>query len=250
MWRRFVVSSASAAVCGGLLVLGLLAGNATAQAGDAGHAGKTIEITVTDKVQAIAEIATVKLGYENQAPSKDAAYSENIRVANKIVKGLLDAGVPKEAIETESLSLAREENQFGSRTQQPMPYSANQVFLIRTKAGDAQKVIDIAIAAGANKLEDVEWSVNDPNELEGQAYAAALARAKALAEQTAKQAGVKLGEIVSIANSSEDMPRPGRKRLPSLQTVNVEAAKLPMLELHPATVEREASVTVTYAIAP
>jgi len=37
---------------------------------------------------------------------------------------------------------------------------------------------------------------------------------------------------------------------PQQMMVAVEAAKLPMLELHRAIVERQASVTVTYAIAP
>jgi len=85
----------------------------------------------------------------------------------------------------------------------------------------------------------------------GQAYAAALLRAKALAEQTAKQASVKLGEIISITNSTEYTARLGKRGPATPQMmVAVEAAKLPMLELHRAIVERQASVTVTYAIAP
>ena len=93
----------------------------------------------------------------------------------------------------------------------------------------------------------------EPKQLETKAYGAALARAKDLAQQTASQAGLKLGEIVSIANS-DAASRLGRAygRGLSMETVEVSASKLkmPMLELHPATVEREASVTVTYAIAP
>ena len=252
MWRRGGVFGGWL-VCCGLLVLGVGPGLAAAQAGDGGSGRKTIEISATEKVQVVAEVATVKIGYQNQAVSKDAAYAENTRAVNKIVKALLDAGVPKEAIETESLSLAKEEDRYGNKTQGPAPYSASQQLLIHAKAGDAQKVVDIAISAGANRLEEVEWSVVDPKQLETKAYAAALARAKALAEQTAAQAGLKLGEIISIANSADRNSRFGlsasQGRL-AMMTVDVEAAKLPMLELHPAIVEREASVTVTYAIAP
>jgi uncharacterized protein YggE len=201
----------------------------------------------------VAEIATVKIGYQNRAATKDATYAENTRAANKIVKALVDAGVPKGAIQTESLSLAKDEDRYGNKPQQAVMYSANQQLLIHAKASDAEKVVDIAIAAGANRLEDVEWSVADTKQLETKAYAAALTRAKALAEQTATQAGLKLGEIVSIVNSADAGGRFGRadgRGFTSFQTVEVTAAKMPRLELHPAIVEREASVTVTYAIAP
>lgn len=237
----------------GLTAFGLCPIVAGAQAGNSGSGRKTIEISATEKVQVVAETATVKIGYQNQAPTKDAAYAENTRVANKIVKALLEAGVPKEAIETESLSLAKDEDRYGNKLQQPLPYSANQQLLIHAKASDAEKVVDTAITAGANRLEDVEWSVADPRQLETKAYAAALTRAKALAEQTATQAGVRLGEIVSIANATEFTGRQGRTdgtRFRDMQMVMVTAAKMPMLELHPGIVEREASVTVTYAIAP
>src|SRR5262245_13273975 len=66
---------------------------------------KTIEISATEKVVVAADLATIKIGYENQSATKDAAYTENTRIANKIIQAILDAGVPKEAIETESLKL-------------------------------------------------------------------------------------------------------------------------------------------------
>src|SRR5262249_41109422 len=143
---------------------------AQAQTADGGSNRKTIEISATEKIQVLAEVATVKVGYQNQAPTKDSAYAENTRVANKIVKALLDAGVPKEAIETESVSLAKEEDRYGNKPPQPKSYSANQDLLIHTKAADAQKVVDIAITAGANQLESVEWSVVEPKQLETKAY--------------------------------------------------------------------------------
>src|SRR5438445_222192 len=97
---------------------------------------RTIEISASERVEAVAEIATFKVSYQNQAPTKDAAYTENTRVTNKIVKALVDAGVPKDAIETESLTLAKEDDRFVGRPQ-PMQYSAMQRLLSRTKANEA-----------------------------------------------------------------------------------------------------------------
>jgi uncharacterized protein YggE len=220
------------------------------QPGPGSAVQKTIEISATEKVQVPAETATLKIGYQNQASSKDAAYAENTRTANKILQALLDAGVPKEAIETETLNLAREEDRYGGKPQQPATYSANQEWQIYAQAGEAQKIVDIAVAAGANQIESVDWTVRDAQRLEDRAYAAALARAKKVAEQTAAQSGVKLGAIISIANSINPAGR-FTAMDKQLMAVEVSAAKLPtpMLRLQPGTVEREASVTVTYAIA-
>jgi hypothetical protein len=212
---------------------------------------KTIQISATEKVEITADSATVKIGYHNLGATKDVAYAENTRAANKIIQALLDAGVPKEEIETESLKLEQEQERYGAKSDQPLRYSAVQEWQVHSKASEMQKIVDIAIAAGANQIEDVEWSVNDPAELEAKAYVAALKRAKEVAEQTASQTGLKLGEIVSITNSTSSLTRFGA--LVNSETAMMMAVappKMAMLKLQPGTVEREASVTITYVVAP
>jgi uncharacterized protein YggE len=76
---------------------------------DSSRVSKTIEIQASAKVEAPAEIATVRVGYANHATTKDAAYEESTRTSRKIVRALLDQHVPLSAIETQSLALARED---------------------------------------------------------------------------------------------------------------------------------------------
>ena len=211
---------------------------------------KTIEISATEKVLVAADIATVKIGYQNLSATKDAAYAENTRTANKIIQAILDSGVPKEAIETESLKLEQEQERYGAKSGQPVKYVGFQEWQIHSSASEAQKIVDIAVAAGANQIENVEWSVKNPDELEATAYAAALNRAKNLAEQTASQTGVKLGEIISIANSASSFDRQFWRRAGATMYAMAAPPKLAMLKLQPGTVEREASVTITYAVVP
>ena len=231
-----------------LSVLFLLSLVAPAQAQRLVSEQKTVVISATEKVVVPADTATVKVGYQNLAPSKDAAYAENTRTANKILQAILDAGIPKEAIETESFRLEQEQERFTQKPDQPLKYSGNQKWQVHLKASDAQKIVDIAVAAGANQIEDVEWGVGDPKQLEPQAYAAAIRRARSIAEQTASQTGLKLGEIASIVNSNTSFRTEffGYRAEASLATVS--APKTAMLKLQPGTVEREASVTITYSI--
>jgi hypothetical protein len=211
---------------------------------------KTIEVSATEKIEVAAEVATIKIGCQNQAVTKDAAYAENTRVSNKVIQELLDAGVPKQAIETETLNLEKEQDRYGTKPNQPLKYFATQKWQIRAEASEAQKIIDIAVAAGANQIENVVWSVKDPAQLEAKAYVAALKQAKGIAEQTATQTGLKLGEIISIVNSTSSNNRFGRSDSEGMMFAMVAAPRVAMLKLQPGMVEHEASVTVTYSIVP
>jgi len=209
---------------------------------------KTIEVSATEKIEVIAEIVTLKIGCQTQAATKDAAYAENTRIANNVIQALLEAGVPKLAIETETLNLEQDQDRYGAKPNQPLKYLLSQKWQIRSEASEAQKIVDIAVAAGANQIENVEWSVKEPSQLEAKAYAAALSRARSIAEQTASQTGLKLGEIVSIANSTSSINRFGRAYAGGLEFARVAAPKVAMLKLQLGMVEQEASVTVTYSI--
>lgn len=209
---------------------------------------KTIEVSATEKIEVIADIATLKIGCQNQAATKDAAYAENTRIANKVIQALLDAGVPKQAIETETLNLEQEQDRYGVKPNQPLKYLASQKWQIRAEASEAQKIVDIAVAAGANQIENVEWSVKEPAQLEAKAYAAALRRAKSIAEQTASQTGLKLGEIISVVNSTSSNNRFSRINTGGFAFHMVAAPKVAMLKLQLGMVEQEASVTIAFSI--
>jgi len=211
---------------------------------------RSVEIRASEKVTVPAEIAIVKIGFQNQAATKDAAYQENTKASAKVIQALLDAKIPRDAIETQTISLERQDETSRANAVRTTKFSADQEWRIHVRAAEAQKVVDIAVAAGANQVTDMDWLVMDPQALEAKAYAAALNRARAIAESTAAQAGVKLGEILSITNSvSPFLFSP---------TLNAEAAsvsgssaysvKTTPLTLFPPSIQRQASVTVIFAI--
>ena len=70
---------------------------------------RTIEATTTEKISVPADSAIVKVGFNHVADTKDAAYNERVRMGNKIVKALTGAGIPTEEIQTEALTVGREE---------------------------------------------------------------------------------------------------------------------------------------------
>ena len=211
---------------------------------------RTIAVTADDSVEVAAEIAILELGYHSFAPSKDAAYDDNVRTADLILKAIAAEGVPKENIQTEKLLLRREEPEE-NRTGKPKPpqFETRQTWRIRVPVRQAQQLVDTAVRAGANELNDTQWAVADPIALQGKAGAAALAKARQVAEQMAKGLGARLGQLVYASNRAPAMSIWGM-----LNTVQTTSASLsakveqPQLTLYPQKVKSEATVYAVFAI--
>jgi uncharacterized protein YggE len=60
-------------------------------------------------------------------------------------------------------------------------------------------VLDKAVAAGANNIYGVNFSVDDTAKLEADARAKAVADAKARAQELAQLNGVQLGEVLTVS---------------------------------------------------
>src|SRR5689334_1888248 len=122
---------------------------AKAQVSRLGSDKRTIEATTTEKISVPSDAAIVKIGFNHTADTKDAAYNETVRIGGRIINALLDAGVSKEEIQTETVTVNREEEPLQKTSSlTKIRYSAEQQWRIHVPATDAQKIIDIAVAAG------------------------------------------------------------------------------------------------------
>lgn len=54
---------------------------------------------------------------------------------------------------------------------------------------EVQKVVDIAVLTGANDVQEVIWAVKDPDAVERELRAAAIARARSEGEEMAQGPG-------------------------------------------------------------
>jgi len=228
-----------------------ITGSLAAQDIQVNRQNKTISVTADESATADAEVAVLAIGYHNYGPTQDAAFQENVRAAERITKALLDAKVPKASIETEKLRLARtdiDEN-WTPDMKRERQFTAEQSWHVTVSASEAQNVVDLAVKAGANDVNDVEWNVTDPVALQAKAGGAALAKAKSIADQMAKGLGTKLGELVYASNRA-----PVAKMYRSMEAVTLFASlasgaeKQPKLILFPRKVKSDATVYAVFSI--
>lgn len=156
-----------------------------------------------------------------------------------VIAALKSAGVAAADLQTQGVSLSTRMNQDGTKV---VGYSASQgVSATLRNLGTAGAIVDAAVAAGATDVSGPDLSVSGQTALQRQALQAAFDDAKAKAQALAQRAGVTLGQVTQIQESSgAPIPFVGAKAAaPS------DAAQVP---IEPGQSETTATVTVTFAI--
>jgi len=125
-------------------------------------------------------------------------------VADRILKSWKDAGVVEKDISTNTLtSRATSESEWKELTpaeRKQRQYEVFQSWQISEVPETAEKLLDIAVDAGANEVGAPEWALADSDATESQAYALALLKAHAIADQMAKSFGGKVGALLYASN--------------------------------------------------
>jgi uncharacterized protein YggE len=208
---------------------------------------RTIAITATDSVIAMADVATVHVGFVVYGLDHDSAYAAGSKISNAVVDALKAAGVPADAIESENQSLAEVQgyqlNQLPDAEKAKRKWELTQSWTVRTNAADAAKVLDVAVKAGANQSGGIDWSLKDDNAMQAQAAGKALQRARAVAEQMAQGLNVKLGALLFASNETQATPV-----RPVMAMMAAKAAPAPPLAINPRRIEKSATVYAVFAI--
>jgi hypothetical protein len=128
----------------GVVVMVALSAAASAQTIQVNKENRTIAITATDKVTAMADQATVHIGFIAYGPDSNTAYANGSRLSNAIVKALTASGIAKETIQSESQQLQPVQNyQLDKLTEAQKAqrqFQVSQSWTVKTAADDAEPV--------------------------------------------------------------------------------------------------------------
>lgn len=234
-----------------------LSPRALSQSIEVNRQNRTVEVTVTETVRAEPDQAKVTVGCLSYGETHDKAYQANLETAAKVIKAILAAGISKDQIESDALELSESNSgDFSGKSStisKLRQYKAHQSWKVRVTASEAQKLIDIAVQAGANGVESVSWEVADEESLAAKARTAAMEKAHKTADELAKSAGAKLGDLLFVSNTPNEVFLYGARSLQtSSATLSVEVSGYPppafSLKLFPEKVEKQASVRAVFAI--
>lgn len=212
---------------------------------------RTITVKGTGEASARPDQAIVGLGTETQAPTAREAQAQNAAKTNGVIDALKAAGIPPETIQTTGIGL------FPVREQRPprpgQSTSTESVIVgyrasasLRVKVPNVDQtgpVIDAAVQAGADEVQGIRFTLQDPSALRAEALRLAVQDARQWADALAGAAGVTITGVEAIVESGATLPP---------QPVSIGAGAAPAAANAPTPVEPgqltvHASVSVTFS---
>jgi hypothetical protein len=200
-----LVCLVSAAVAGwALIALRSASAAATAQAslGPGRYGQEGLRVSGTAVVRAAPDLATVRLGYESRARRAREAKLANDRVMKKVLAAMEKQGVGRRDIQTADYRLFPVWEDWPTPTTRTLFWHVLHMVEVRVRKPDTvADVIDAASAAGADKVEGVEFAVDSLHKLRTQAREMAARVAREKAKQLAGLMGARLGKMVAVSDA-------------------------------------------------
>jgi len=206
---------------------------------------RTIQVSGSGEAHAAPDYATLNLAIETHAKTAAEAAERNAALAQKVSQALVQKLAGKGKVSTGGYSLYPEYNN-AQPNERPMieDYQAQNSITVETAELDMMgPLIDTAIAAGANRVNSLDFSLRDNTKARNEAIADASKDARSQAEALAESLNVKLGPIISATTESESRPIP----VMAMARFSSAAMNAPT-PVNPGDVSVPATVSLTYAI--
>ncbi|NEU31167.1 SIMPL domain-containing protein [bacterium LRH843] len=168
----------------------------------------TLVVSSVGEVNAKPDIATVSLGAQATAASAIEAQTEVNKRLQAIRKALKELGVKDDQMKTAYFHVYPYQmpNPDGNANQQ---YQAEHVLEIEYKEIDRLgELIDAASKAGANQIQQIRFSLQNPEKIEHEALQIAIEKAAIKADVMAKSANKKRGEVLQISDQAAQVNFP------------------------------------------
>jgi len=193
------------------------------------------------KTSAAPDRATIVLGVQTRDASAAIAAAENARQMNETITALLAAGITESEIQTSGYTLGTEPQDVpvtaGETQKAPLFVASNTVTVNLNNTTDVGRVLDAAVSAGSNSIQEVTFDLQNPGPQKDLALTMAILDAQRKAEIAAKAAKVKLGRVLEISEGYGYVAAASRSAAFDVAT-----------PIMPGKMEITASVTVTYEI--
>ena len=172
------------------------------QADDPTERVRTIDVVGTGQVRGTPDVLSLTLGVGTRDKSAGTALTHNSELTSRLIGVLRDAGVDEKDIQTANLSISPVYDDDGENV---IGYGVSTTVDVQIRdLGKAGQIVDAAAEAAGDEIvvNSLYFSFDDNSDLVAQARAEAVKRARSQAEQLAKAAGVELGDVITMSEST------------------------------------------------
>jgi uncharacterized protein YggE len=161
---------------------------------------RTISVTGEASLTAANDTARVGFGVEGRGATRPVALRRSSANLRKVLMALSQLGVADRDLRTRGVRVAGRRDRRGRRL--PGYIARGGASVVVRDVTQTGAVVDAAIAAGAASVNGPNFFIDDPRALLRRALVAAFSDARSKADALAAEAGLTLGQTISIREST------------------------------------------------
>ncbi|HXK36175.1 MAG TPA: SIMPL domain-containing protein [Candidatus Paceibacterota bacterium] len=173
-----------------------------------GNRSDTVSFSGTGTVLAKPDVAVAELAISIEGTTAERAQTDANAKSQTVVQFLKDAGISEDDIRTSSYSIYPMYDYIDGRSR-IRGYQVTQSLTVKIRDLEkANEILDGVVGAGVNQVNNFQFTIDDPEELEAQAREQAIENAKDKAKALRDDLGIKLGRIVGFSEGTSGSPVP------------------------------------------
>lgn len=183
--------------------------------------GRSLTVSGSGEVTATPDVAVLSVGATLRAPTAQEALTQVNGIVSKLLERAKAMGIRETDLATRQIGVSPvyASRRGDDETPVPIAFQANNtVEIVIRRLDTAGAVIDAMTKAGANSIGGLHFTISDPTPFEDEARRLAVRDAKRRATLIAEEAGVTLGEILTIQENGGFAPPS-----PKLRTMAMES---------------------------
>ena len=228
-------------VCAALLALTLVIPTGTASAEEA---LPTLTMNGVGSAQIAPDMAEITLGVITEAKDAAKAHGDNAAQAARVQAAVKALGVAERDIQTTRYDFSPIYDVKDNGRSVTTGYTVTNAIVVKVRnLANVGKVIDAALANGANRVDSLEFSASDPSAAKDAALADAARDARSKADAVARALGVRIVRILNVYADAQS-PAP-RNFMPMMMAKEAYDAATP---ISAGELSFEASVNISYVI--
>ena len=209
----------------------------------------TISVSAEGKVTSIPDLAVINVGVTTSGNTADIAQTSATENTNRIIDFVKGKGIGKDDISTSQFSIYPTYDYTNGRNT-INGYQATQTIMVKVRGVDKdQKQLDTVLGGltgvGANTINGVQLTFDDPDNLRQEARKLAIKKATEKAKELAQVSGLTLGKVVSISEG-------GVSGYPMPMAYGVGGGAMDMKsavpDVEPGNQDISANMTVTFEV--
>lgn len=226
-----------------ILMLTLVSGITLPGIAQANSERGTLQVSGSAVVTGAPDIAYITLGVETQDASATVAAQDNAERMNKVYAALKELGLTDAEITTSGYNIYSTNQVLNRGTNDEVTITTyrvhNRVNISSKDLDRVGEIIDVAVQAGANQVQGIQFDIEDKQAMQLQALENAVKQAMAKAEVMASAAGLSLGGIASLHENYSSYA-------PMVSTMAMRADAVQSTTINPGDVEVSATVQLDF----